>query len=236
MDATFSRLTMMGASAMLLLALVVMWRRHVPAYVTAFRLQSVALGFVGASVAWFGAVPELFIVATLILGLKGWLVPSILRSIEAGRAGRAGGGGVLTDSPYPPHSPHPLDCELRPLVNTEVSLLVSGGLAVAAYEISRPLAAVVSLPTRGGLPIAIALIFVSLFIVVSRRQAIAQIVGFLMLENGIALLALLGAYGVPLVVELGVFLDVLLGVLVMQALVPRMGETPASGTSQGLAP
>ena len=50
----------------------------------------------------------------------------------------------------------------------------------------------------------------------SRREAVAQIVGFLMLENGIALLALLGAYGVPLVVELGVFLDVLLGVLVMQ--------------------
>ena len=48
-----------------------------------------------------------------------------------------------------------------------------------------------------------------------------------MLENGIALLALLGAYGVPLVVELGVFLDVLLGVLVMQAVVYHRYETSA---------
>lgn len=206
MEATFSRLTMTGASAMLLLALVVMWRRHVPAYVAAFRTQSIALAFVGAVVAWFGDVPELFFIAALILTLKGWAVPRILSAMEARR---------------------PTDRELRPLVNTEVSLLVSGGLAVAAYEVSRPLAAVVSLPTRGGLPIAIALILVSLFIVVSRRQVIAQIVGFLMLENGIALLALLGAYGVPLVVELGVFLDVLLGVLVMQALVPRMGDASA---------
>jgi hydrogenase-4 component E len=85
---------------------------------------------------------------------------------------------------------------------------------------------VVSLPTRGGLPIALALIMVSLFVVVSRRHVIAQITGFLMLENGIALLALLGAYGVPLVVELGVFLDVLMGVLVMQALVPRTHRAP----------
>jgi hydrogenase-4 component E len=108
-----------------------------------------------------------------------------------------------------------------------MSLLISGGLAVAAYELSRPLTEVVSLPTRSGLPIALALILVSLFIVVSRRQVIAQIVGFLMLENGVALLALLGAYGVPLVVELGVFLDVLLGVLVMQALVPGMEKTSA---------
>lgn len=203
MDAAFSRLTMTGASAMLLLALVVLWRRHVPAYVTAFRTQSVALAAVGAVVAWFGDVPELFVVATLILALKGWIVPRILHAMEARRAG---------------------DRDLPPLINTEISLLVSGGLAVAAYEISRPLAEVVSLPTRGGLPIALALILVSLFIVVSRRQVIAQIVGFLMLENGIALLALLGAYGVPLVVELGVFLDVLLGVLVMQALVPSVEE------------
>lgn len=206
MDAAFSRLTMMGASAMLLLALVVLWRRHVPAYITAFRTQSVALAAVGALVAWMGDVPELFGVAMMILALKGWLVPRILSAMEARRTA---------------------DRDLAPLINTEVSLLVSGGLAVAAYEISRPLAEIVSLPTRGGLPIALALILVSLFIVVSRRQVIAQIVGFLMLENGIALLALLGAYGVPLVVELGAFLDVLLGVLVMQALVPRMGEEGA---------
>jgi hydrogenase-4 component E len=212
MEATFSRLTMTGASAMLLLALVIMWRRHVPAYIGAFRAQSVTLAFVGAIVAWYGDVPELFLVAILILGLKGWLVPRILTGMEARRPG---------------------DRELHPLLNAEVSLLVSGALAVVAYEVSRPLASVVTLPTRGGLPIALALILVSLFIVVSRRQTIAQIVGFLMLENGIALLALLGAYGVPLVVELGVFLDVLLGVLVMQILVHRIYETSV-GTPDGI--
>jgi hydrogenase-4 component E len=204
MDATFSRLTMTAASAMLLLTLVVVWRRHVPAYITAFRTQSIALAFVGAVVAWYGDVPELFVVAALILALKGWIVPRVLSGMEARRTGAH---------------------ELHPLVNTEISLLVSGALAVAAYEISRPLVDVMNLPTRGGLSMALALIFVSLFIVVSRREAVAQIVGFLMLENGIALLALLGAYGVPLVVELGVFLDVLLGVLVMQVVVYHIYET-----------
>jgi hydrogenase-4 component E len=203
MDATFSRLALTGASAMLLLPLVAMWRHHVPAYIAAFRMQSFVLAFVGAVVAWFGHVPELFLVAGLILVLKGWIVPRILTAMEVRRR-------------------H--DRMLVPMVNTELSLLISGGVAVASYELSRPLAAVVSLPTRGGLPLALALILISLFIVVSRRRVIAQIVGFLMLENGIALLALLGAYGVPLVVELGVFLDVLLGVLVMQALVPGIGE------------
>ena len=206
MEAAFSRLTMTAASAMLLLALVVLWRRHVTAYITAFRTQSIALALTGAVVARYGHVPELFFVSAMILILKGWIVPWVLSSIEARR-----------------HSTR----ELHPLLNTEASLLVCGALTVAAYEISRPLAEVMNLATRGGLPVALALIFVSLFIVVSRREAVAQIVGFLMLENGIALLALLGAYGVPLVVELGVFLDVLLGVLVMQAVVYHIYETSA---------
>jgi len=176
----------------------------VPAYISAFRWQSYALGFVGIVVAWRGHVPELFGVAAGVIALKGVAVPIILNRLEA----RSGG-----------------QREVRPLVNTETSLLLSGFLSILAYEMARPLTAVVTLPTRGGLPIALALVLVSLFVVASRRLAITQIVGFLMLENGIALLAMLGAYGVPLVVELGVFLDVLFGVLVMQVLVYRIHQT-----------
>src|SRR2546427_1678807 len=68
-------------------------------------------------------------------------------------------------------------------------------------------------------------ILVSLFVIVTRKKALTQIVGFLMLENGIALLAILGTYGIPLIVELGVFLDALLGFLVMQVFVYRIQET-----------
>ncbi len=63
------------------------------------------------------------------------------------------------------------------------------------------------------------------FIIVSRRSALTQIVGFLVLENGIALLAALATFGIPLIVELGVFLDVLLGFLVMQVFLYRIRET-----------
>jgi hydrogenase-4 component E len=189
-------MTMTIASVMLLCALAVLWRRHVPAYIDAFRLQSLALGVAGAAVAWHGGEAELYVVAFLIVAIKGVIVPRVLhRMVSRGRSAQE-----------------------VPLVNTEVSLVIAGLLAIAAYEVSRPLVAVVTLPTRGALPLAIALIIVSLFILVSRRLPLTQIVGFLMLENGVALLALLGAYGVPFIVELGVFLDVLLGVLVMQAI------------------
>jgi hydrogenase-4 component E len=82
-----------------------------------------------------------------------------------------------------------------------------------------------TLPTRGGLPLAMGLIFVGLFVVITRKKALTQIVGFLVLENGIALLAALGTFGIPLIIELGVFLDVLMGFLVMQVLVYHIQGT-----------
>jgi hydrogenase-4 component E len=75
------------------------------------------------------------------------------------------------------------------------------------------------------MPLALGLVLVSLFVLVSRKKAITQVIGFLMLENGLALLAVLGTYGIPLIVELGVFLDVLLGFLVMQIFVYQIHET-----------
>lgn len=200
----FSRLTMIGASAMLLLTLVVLWRRSVSAYVGAFQWQSLVLAGIGLLAAYFGEVPHLLVVAVMILAVKGLAIPRLLRRMEARL---------------------PAQHEIRPVLNTEAALLIAGVLAIVAYEVSRPIAAAVRLPTRGAIPLAVALILVSVFVVMNRRKATSQIVGFLMLENGVALLALLGAYGVPLIVELGVFLDVLLGVLVMQVVVYRIHET-----------
>ncbi len=115
--------------------------------------------------------------------------------------------------------------EVRPYVNTETSLLAASLLVVFAYALARPWMMASDLPTRQGLPLATALLFVSLFIIVSRKKAITQVIGFLMLENAIALLAAAGTYGVPLLVELGVVLDALMGFLVMQIFVYQIHET-----------
>src|SRR5712691_5653033 len=115
--------------------------------------------------------------------------------------------------------------EVAPYVNTATSLVVAGLLVLFAYAIMRPVVAASQLPTRVGMPLAMGLVLVSLFVVVSRKKALTQVIGFLMLENGIALLAILGTYGIPLIVELGVFLDALLGYLVMQIFVYRIQET-----------
>jgi len=204
MDTLFGQLTVLGSSLALLTGLILLWRRGVPAYINAFAWQSVVLAALVGVVAWFGGQPELYGIAVLLLALKGLGMPSLLRRMERRFRGER---------------------ELAPYVNTATSLVVAGLLVLLAYAVTRPVVAVTQLPTRGGIPLAMALVFVSLFVLVSRKKALTQVVGFLMLENGIALLAVLGTYGVPLLVELGAFLDALLGLIVMQIFVYRIHET-----------
>jgi len=200
----FSQLSILGSSLALVFGLILLWRRRIPAYINAFTTQSVVLAGVATVVAYFGREPELYFVAALFLGFKGLAIPRLLRSMEA-RFGT--------------------EHEVQPYVNTATSLVIAGLLVLLGYVLMRPMVAVSRLPTRAGMPLAMGLVLVSLFVLVSRKKALTQVVGFLMLENGIALLAILGTYGIPLIVELGVFLDALLGVIVMQIFVYRIHET-----------
>ena len=204
MDSAFSQICVLGSSLVLLSGLILLWRRGVTAYVTAFVWQSVVLALVTAVVAHFGGARELYWVAAGLFVLKGVAIPRLLKRMERR---------------------FPAERELKPYVNTATSLLIAGLLVLFGYAVTRPFVALSQLPTRAGMPLAMGLVLVSLFVVVSRKKALTQVIGFLMLENGLALLAVLGTYGIPLIVELGVFLDVLMGFLVMQIFVYQIHET-----------
>jgi hydrogenase-4 component E len=203
-DALFAQLSTLCASMALLFGIVLLWRRSLSSYIRAFRWQSIVLSAAFGMIGYFGHDHELYIVAVVVIVLKGLIIPRYLNRLHQ----RVGS-----------------ERESQPYVNIATSLIVVGLLVILAYVITRPVVMVSRLPTRGGIPLAVGLIFVGLFVIVSRRKALTQIVGFLVLENGIALLAALCTYGIPLIVELGVFLDVLMGFLVMQVLVYQIRDT-----------
>jgi len=204
MDSAFSQLCVLGSSLVLIFGLILLWRRGVTAYINAFMWQSIVLAAVTVIVARFGNVAELYWVAVCLLLLKGLVIPRLLRRMERRFSAER---------------------ELEPYVNTATSMVVAGLLVLFGYAVTRPLVALSHLPTRVGVPLAMGLVLVSLFVVISRKKALTQVVGFLMLENGLALLAVLGTYGIPLIVELGVFLDALMGFLVMQIFIYQIHET-----------
>jgi hydrogenase-4 component E len=200
----FSQVAALGSSGVLLCGLILLWRRGVGAYIAAFAWQSAVLAALTAAVGYFGADRQLYVVAALLFLIKAVAIPRLLRRVaRRSTAGR----------------------EPAPYVNTGTSLVVSGLLVLLAYAAARPLEAIADMPTRAGMPLAMGLLFVSLFVIISRRMAVTQVIGFLMLENAIALLAVLATYGVPLIVELGVFLDALIGFLVMQIFLYDLHDT-----------
>ncbi|MCA9467167.1 MAG: hypothetical protein KC643_17220, partial [Nitrospira sp.] len=73
-----------------------------------------------------------------------------------------------------------------------------------------------------------AIVFIGCFIMISRRKLVTQIVGFLTVENGLFLLATAITYGMPLIVELGVFFDILVAALIFGVLLHRIQDTVES--------
>ena len=95
-------------------------------------------------------------------------------------------------------------------------------LTVIAFAITRPLVDLEPDPVVNAVPTAFAVILIALFVMTTRRHAVSQAAGFLMLDNGIAATAFLLTAGVPLIVELGASLDVLFAVLVIGVLTGRL--------------
>lgn len=203
-DTVFSQLSTLGSSIILIFGIMLLWRRSMKSYVNSFRWQSAILSAVIAMIGYFGHDPELYFVAGFLFLLKAWILPHYLDQMMD----RLG-----------------VNREVEPYINSASSLILAGLLVLLAYGVSRPLMQFSALPTQNGIPLAMGLIFVGLFVILSRKKALTQIIGFLVMENGIVLLSALATYGIPLIVELGVFLDVLMGFLVMQVLVYHIHDT-----------
>jgi hydrogenase-4 component E len=200
-DSVYEQLLNLVCGGLLLSAVLMVWRRDLVAIVRLLAAQGVLLaalaGLLGANE---GGV-ELYVVAAGVFVLKGLVLPAVLRRVVRE-------GGEARDA--------------EPLVNVVTSLLASALLTLLAYAVSRPLVALAPSPATHALPVGIALVFLGFFLLVTRRRALSQVAGFLLLDNGIAATAFLATAGVPLIVELGVSLDLLLVVLVLQVLAARM--------------
>lgn len=218
-DGLYTQLLDLACGAFLLAAVIVLWRRELAAIVRVFALQGIALA---AFAVLLGVHEKRWDVVGVGIGigvLRAGVLPYLMRRALTALAG--------DQRRYRDASAERR--ETRPLVNVAASLLTAALLTLLAYAVSRPLTALDPTPATRALPVGLAVVLIGFFVLVTRRRALAQVVGFLLLDNGITATAFLAASGVPLIVELGVSFDVLLVVLVLQILTTRMRE--AFGTT-----
>lgn len=212
-DHVFVQALNIAAGGLLLSAVLVVWRRSVRALVHLLAVQGAALGILVLVLAVHRSDAALASVALLVVALKAGVVPWLL--------GRAAGGR---------HA----EAESESLVNVPASLLAAAGLTALAYAVSRPIVALDPGAATQAAPIGIAVFLIGFFVLLTRRRAISQAVGFLLVDNGIAAVAFLTSDGVPLVVELGASLDLLLAVLILQVLTTRIRRTFGDTDLDGL--
>lgn len=215
-ESLFTQLLDLACGAFLLAAVVVLWRRELAAIVRLFALQGIALAAIALLLGLHEDRWDLIVVAAGIGTLRAGLLPYLIRRALA---------ALIADREQGQAQPYLRSEEVRetqPLVNVAASLLTAAALTLLA--VARPLVELNPAPAARALPVGLAVVLIGFFVLVTRRRALAQIVGFLLLDNGITATAFLAASGVPLIVELGVSFDVLLAVLVLQLLTVRVRD------------
>ncbi|MEC4762792.1 hypothetical protein VT930_06640 [Mycobacterium sherrisii] len=204
-DTNFSTLVDFAVGGLVLAAVLIVWRRDLSAIVHLLAWQGLALTAIPALRGIHDHDLALIGVAVAVLVLRAGVLPWLL--------GRVVGAEVAARR------------EATPLINTTSSLLLTGGLTVAAFAITAPLVDLQPGPSTNAVPAAFAVVLIALFVLTTRLHAVSQAVGFLMLDNGIAATAFLLTAGVPLIVELGASLDVLFAVIVIGVLTGRLRHT-----------
>jgi len=112
--------------------------------------------------------------------------------------------------------------DIEPVIPINVTLAFAAGIVVLAFHLSASLGSVRQAITGNALPVGIGLILLGILVMASRRKALVQMVGLFASENGIFFTAMAISQGMPLIIEIGVILDVVLGALVMGILVLRV--------------
>jgi hydrogenase-4 component E len=112
--------------------------------------------------------------------------------------------------------------KIVPYINMTNSVLITGAITIFAFFITKGDFASREFIARRVFPTALAVILIGVFIMIARKKAIIQIIGFLTLDNGIILAATSITKGLPLVVDIGVFFDVFIGAIMAGVLIYRI--------------
>ena len=200
-DALLTQLVATTTGLLLVTAILQVWRQSLPASIRLLAVQGAALAALVLTLGLAEDEGEVVLVAMLVLALKAVAIPWALTRTAART-------GVVREE--------------APLVNPTAGLLAATALTVLAYVVSIPIVSVVEGPATAAVPVGLALVLIGFLVMLTRRSALSQLIGFVILDNGIAATAFLTSGGVPLVVELGVTLDVLLVVLILRVLTSRM--------------
>lgn len=182
------------AAVLLLLSFGLLAQRRVLSLIHLFTAQGATLAASTAVMAYFTDQPHLYFSAALTFALKVLAMPWLLhRMIERLN----------------------VRWDVETLLNIPTTMLIDIVLVIFAFNLAQPVAGLSASVARGTLGIALACVLLAFLMMITRRKALAQVIGFLAMENALFFAATSATYGMPMVVELGIALDVLVGMIIL---------------------
>jgi len=182
------------AVVLLVLAFAMIAQRRILTLIHLFTLQGAAL--VGATliVAWLTGQHHLYFSAGMTFVLKVILIPILLHRVIQRLNVR---------------------WDVETLFNIPTTMLIGIVLVIVAFNLAAPIAGLSTSIARGTLGIALACVLLSFLMMIVRAKAVPQVIGFLSMENGLFFAATAATSGMPMIVELGIAFDVLVGILIL---------------------
>jgi hydrogenase-4 component E len=192
------------AALLLLIAFAMLSQRRILRLIHLFALQGLVLSVNTFIVAYAISRPELYFSALLTLGLKVIVLPLLLHRLIDRLNVR---------------------WDVETLINIPTTMLVGIVLVIISFNLALPISHLAGTITRSSLGIAMASVLLSFLMMITRRKAVPQVIGFLAMENGLFFAATSATYGMPMVVELGIGLDVLVGTFIFGIFFFQIRET-----------
>jgi len=192
------------AAIMLLIAFAMLSQRRILSLIALFAWQGVVLSLSTFIVAYTTGQGHLYFSAFLTVVLKVIALPWILYRLI-----------------------HRLNIrwDVETLINIPITMLIGIALVIFAFNLAQPISQMASTITRATLGIAMACVMLAFLMMITRRKAVPQVIGFLAMENGLFFAATSATYGMPMVVELGIALDVLVGAFIFGIFFFQIRET-----------
>lgn len=191
----------------LLSAFLLMANKRINSYIKSFRFQSIliaiAAGIMGIRSLLTEGRWDILVVCVLIIGLKVFYIPSLL-------------GKTYANVRY--------KVEKDFIWNIPILILVCCGLVVFSYFTLSTVEGISEGSSNMQLINSVSVIWIGLFFMISRKKVIGQIIGFLVIENGLYITAMLATQGMPFIVDLGIFIDLLTFVMIMGLMTFRLND------------
>ena len=179
---------------LLMLAFAMISHRRVMSLIQLFTMQGAILVLSTAVVGYVTNQHHLYMSAAVTFVVKVLLIPYLLRRV--------------IDRLH-------IRWDIETLINIPTTMLIGILIVIFSFNLAKPISQLSSAVSSGTLGIALACVLLSFMMMITRAKAVPQVIGFLAMQNGLFFAATSATYGMPMVVELGIALDVLIGVLIL---------------------